>query len=475
MRSAQRWRRLFGAALFVLAALAAVPAAETGWVDLFNGRNLDGWIASRPGGADAWRVVDGVLDNSHSRGTNIFTEKWFRDFDLHVEFAMYPNSNAGLYLLNRYEVQMYDSYGKPPSKSGCGALYQTVAPSVNASKPAGEWQTFDIAFKASKFGTNGRKIADGSITVVHNGVTVLDNIALEAPTGAARRYDEEAAGPILIQGDHGPVKFRAIRLRGEVFDPPATNAAGPVVIDVQTSPTQSSGLRADGLALHWFTPRNAYASGFRIYRKDSPDVALTPDKFVGASPRRSFSDYSCENDGLFYYRIVALGADGKPGPPSAIVRASGKANQVATPVLAEAQWAATTGDRTPARNRSAAGKPIVMHGRQFETGIGMRSDAALRLNVNRLIGDKPHRLRATIGLDDAIPSTRRPTAASRFIIRIDGREAFDSGRMTYASGTKDVDVLVPAGARRLELIIQAEGERGQDYSNWADARLEPAA
>jgi hypothetical protein len=171
------------------------------WISLFNGKDLTGWHLRNAQGPNGWKVIDGVYINT-PKSTDIQTDAEYYDFQLHVEFKVDPeHGNSGVYLRDKYEVQIFNSYGKPPSDSGCGALYRRIAPSVNASKPAGEWQTFDITFI-------GRHL-----TVVQNGQKVLDNVDV-GPTGtgaASKRPD--GPGPLRLQGDHDAVSFRNVRIR----------------------------------------------------------------------------------------------------------------------------------------------------------------------------------------------------------------------------------------------------------------------
>ena len=117
-----------------------------------------------------------------------------------------------------------------------------------------------------------------------------------------------------------------------------------------------------------------------------------------------------------------------------------------------------------------------MHGRRFSRGIGTRALSEIQFHAGHMVGDQTnYRFRATIGLDDSIRSIRRGRAAARFIVSLDDNVAFDSGVMQWADGTRDVDVPVPAGTRKLRLIVRGEGPRGWDYSNWANPRLERAS
>jgi hypothetical protein len=136
-------------------------------------------------------------------------------------------SNSGVYLQGRYEIQILDSFGKAqPTYSDCGAIYprwindkntEGHAPRVNASKAPGEWQSFDITFKAPRFDAKGKRIARARfVKVLQNGVLIQENVELNGVTrGAIGGNDgpEVAMGPLRLQGDHGPVAFRNIRIK----------------------------------------------------------------------------------------------------------------------------------------------------------------------------------------------------------------------------------------------------------------------
>ena len=209
--------------------------------ELFDGQDLAGW--RKPGGE--WMVArevaldstkpesfvitsgDGILVNgAHGRTTDLITQEDYGDVDLHVEFCIPKNSNSGVYLQGRYEVQVYDSFGvQKDAYPGieCAGIYprwidgknvEGHSPRVNASKPPGEWQTFDIEFRAPRFDPAGKKIANARVVrVVHNGQLVQENIEVRGPTRSAHWDDEEPLGPVLLQGDHGPVAYRNLRLK----------------------------------------------------------------------------------------------------------------------------------------------------------------------------------------------------------------------------------------------------------------------
>jgi 3-keto-disaccharide hydrolase len=214
----------------------AVPVfAQAPALDLFNGKDLTGWRS--PWGL--WSAVESVridpanpkdfiakpgkgvmLNSAGERTLDALTEREFGDCKLFLEFCVPKDSNSGVFLMSRYEVQIFDSYGKEKVSYGdCGGIYERStgggghAPNVNASKPAGEWQSFEITFRAPQFDAKGRKTANAKfIEVKLNDKIVHTNIEVEGPTRAAKFNDEKPKGPLMLQGDHGPVAFRNLRI-----------------------------------------------------------------------------------------------------------------------------------------------------------------------------------------------------------------------------------------------------------------------
>lgn len=166
-------------------------------VALFDGSTLDAFDlqhASRPSG---WSIEDGAMTNT-PRANNLVSKERFMNFRLQAEYKLEPGSNSGLYLRGRYELQVFDDYGKPPEKTGHMAIYGWTPPLVNASRPAGEWQTADIVLVGNR------------VTATLNGRRVHDNAAIQAITGGALDVDETSPGPIMIQGDHNKVSYRRV-------------------------------------------------------------------------------------------------------------------------------------------------------------------------------------------------------------------------------------------------------------------------
>jgi len=169
-------------------------------VDLFNGKNVSGWICQDPRHPMGWFVKAGILMNEGKNACNIYTRQKFNDFKLDVEFNVDPESNSGVYLRGRYEIQILDGYKSPLDVHSQGALYGFIVPAVKADKPAGQWQTFEITLMANH------------VTVIMNGNKIIDNGEVPGITGGALDANEKGPGPIMLQGDHGKVQFRKVLL-----------------------------------------------------------------------------------------------------------------------------------------------------------------------------------------------------------------------------------------------------------------------
>lgn len=156
--------------------------------------NMSRWIIPDN---NRFRMVDGVLVNEEVGG-NLVTKERFEDFKLSVEFRYPEGSNSGVYLRGRYEVQIEDNYGWEVDDLIIGGIYGFIEPSVNAARPAGEWQTFEVT------------LVGRHVTVVHNGIEVISNRPIPGITGGSLDSNEGEPGPIMLQGDHGPVEFRKI-------------------------------------------------------------------------------------------------------------------------------------------------------------------------------------------------------------------------------------------------------------------------
>jgi hypothetical protein len=181
-------------------ALAAAGAPKWGApVTMFDGKSLDGWSLRDPKAKMGWAVVNAELAVVQPKGNaDLVSAKTFQDMKLHLEFNVEPKSNSGVYLRGRYEIQILDDPTKATEEHGCGALYSRIAAKVDATKPAGEWQTLDITLV-------GRRL-----TVVLNGKTVIDDAEVAGITGGAINPWEDEPGPLMLQGDHGKVRFRNI-------------------------------------------------------------------------------------------------------------------------------------------------------------------------------------------------------------------------------------------------------------------------
>jgi hypothetical protein len=166
-------------------------------VELFNGLDLTGWKPRTAGDKNGWVVRDGLLANAEP-GNDLLTERKFNDFRLRAEFRYPRGSNSGIYLRGRYEVQIEDNFGKDPDSHSIGGIYGFVAPIKNVAKEAGQWQTVEVT------------LVGRTVTLELNGELVIDRQVIPGITGGAVDSDEGAPGPIMLQGDHGPVEFRKL-------------------------------------------------------------------------------------------------------------------------------------------------------------------------------------------------------------------------------------------------------------------------
>jgi hypothetical protein len=167
-------------------------------IPLFNGKDLTGWRMDKPNSSSVWKVENGALITP-GNGPELINDSTFEDFKLHVEFNCGENSNSGIYLRGRYEVQVEtDSIEEPPSHH-MGGVYGFLAPSPELPRKPGAWQTFDIT------------LVGRMITVVQNGQTIIDNKEIPGITGGALDSHEELPGPIYLQGsEKGHVAYRSI-------------------------------------------------------------------------------------------------------------------------------------------------------------------------------------------------------------------------------------------------------------------------
>jgi hypothetical protein len=168
-------------------------------IALFNGKDLSGWRGMVPGQALGWTVENGALSNQPA-ANNLISDQKFWNFKLHVECKLSEDTNSGIGLRGRYEVQILDDFGKPPDTHGNGALYSRILPTMNASKRPGEWQSYDI------------RLVGREVTVVLNDHKIIDRKHIDGLTAIAQNAEEGVPGPIILQGDHKHVEIRKVVL-----------------------------------------------------------------------------------------------------------------------------------------------------------------------------------------------------------------------------------------------------------------------
>ncbi|MEO6753704.1 MAG: DUF1080 domain-containing protein [Chthoniobacteraceae bacterium] len=179
--------------------------APSGATVLFDGAN-----------ADAWK--NGKMDKDGNLECGTVSKQEFGDFTAHVEFRTpfkptargQGRGNSGVYLQDRYEVQVLDSFGLKGENNECGGIYTKHKPKVNMCFPPLNWQTYDIEFEAAKWDADGKKTRNAIVTVKHNGVLIHDHVQVDASTGSSGRKDGPGPGPFQLQNHGNPVVFRNI-------------------------------------------------------------------------------------------------------------------------------------------------------------------------------------------------------------------------------------------------------------------------
>lgn len=202
---------------------AAAGAAPADAVVLFDGKDLAGWVSNKDGGPAAWKVENGYMEVAPKAG-DIRTRAEFGDCQLHLEWAApakvesdsQGRGNSGVFLMARYEIQVLDCYQNPTYADGtAAAIYGEFPPLVNACRPPGQWQSYDILWLAPRF-AGDKLVRPAVLTLLHNGLVVHHAQALIGPT-THRKIEPYTphlpVGPLLLQ-DHGnPVRFRNIWYR----------------------------------------------------------------------------------------------------------------------------------------------------------------------------------------------------------------------------------------------------------------------
>jgi len=197
----------------------------------FNGKDLSGWLAKGGAADETLKIGTANVDpdnprelvvepgghdlvNFKSGARDFYTAAKFGDAMIEVEFMVPKGSNSGVYVMGVYEIQILDSFGKEKVGPGdVGGLYGAQAPSVNAAKAPGEWQKFVIDFRAPKFDGLGKKTDNARfVKVTLNGKVIHENVEMKGVTPGGLSGKESAKGPIMFQGNHGPVAYRNIKV-----------------------------------------------------------------------------------------------------------------------------------------------------------------------------------------------------------------------------------------------------------------------
>ena len=242
MKSFLRVVTLWSASIFTLQAQITDPKATEVWtpeprlvtpgegtqapsdaIVLFDGKKLDEWLSAKDSSAAKWEISEGAMTVKPGTG-DIITKRNFSDFQLHLEFSTpeivkgegQGRGNSGVFLQNRYEVQVLDCYQNRTYSNGqTGAIYKQSIPLVNACRKPGAWQTYEILYTAPRFNQDGILLTPAYVTVLHNGILIQNHVAVKGTTEYIGLPKNEAhgKGPLKLQ-DHGDlVRYRNIWVR----------------------------------------------------------------------------------------------------------------------------------------------------------------------------------------------------------------------------------------------------------------------
>lgn len=192
-------------------------------VVLFDGKNLDNWVSGKDGSAAKWTVADNCITVAKGAG-DIKTKQEFGDYQMHIEFRTpavvegtgQGRGNSGIFMQDRYELQVLDNYQNPTYVNGqVGSIYKQIIPMANPARKPGEWQTYDIVYQAPRFAKSGLMSEPGYITVLLNGILVQNHAAIRGGTPYIGFPDVKAhgKGPIRLQDHSNPTSFRNIWIR----------------------------------------------------------------------------------------------------------------------------------------------------------------------------------------------------------------------------------------------------------------------
>ncbi len=225
---------LFGLTVLTFTAASRLPAQDaeprviepgpppSDAIILFNGKDLSQWKSDKNGGPAKWTIKDGAAIVNGTGG--ISTKQSFGDCQLHIEWATpaevkgdgQGRGNSGVYLQKRYEIQVLDSVNNKTYFNGqAGAVYKQYPPLVNACRPPGEWQVYDIIYHAPRFDGDGKLLKAATVTVLQNGVLIQDHVEIKGTTGRDHpKYQAHPLKqPLALQDHHNPVRYRNIWIR----------------------------------------------------------------------------------------------------------------------------------------------------------------------------------------------------------------------------------------------------------------------
>jgi len=231
---------LFASICCALILTSVAAAAEDRTAEPFNGKDLSAWKVKGKSSASYWKVGSAKLhpddpskfaiasgselindkgNSDRGRGIDIYSKYEHGTARIEIEVMVPKGSNSGIYVQGEYELQIFDSWGvKKPRTLDIGAIYGAAPPRVNAAKKPGQWQKIVIDFEAPRIDASGKVTRKARFVKVSlNGKTIHENVEMKGPTPGGLTGKQHAKGPILLQGDHGPVSYRNLKITQRVF------------------------------------------------------------------------------------------------------------------------------------------------------------------------------------------------------------------------------------------------------------------
>lgn len=300
--------------------------APAGAIVLFKAGDLSAWKGNDSIGIPKWKLENDYMEIVPGTGA-ITSKESFGDIFLHAEWASPDDTtkhgqdrgNSGIYFMGKYEIQVLDSYQADTYADGqAGAIYAQYPPLFNACKPRGQWNAYDIAFRAPRFATDGSLISPARITVIHNGILIQDNMAYKGPSSWLKFYPYEAHAdklPITLQEHNGKVRFRNIWVlpMPELAMPPEGYGDKTITVaDADLDKYTGTYERANQKAPITITKKNGKLYADFFWRKGDLQLVPTAENEFALKETAGVVSFKMDANGVATSLVFHLGGDDMP-------------------------------------------------------------------------------------------------------------------------------------------------------------------